>query len=97
MPQAHLLTGAVDTDIYPTPPLGMRAVNQRLLFPLKKEIQKPYGFSPKFLTLFAGRPAGGKERIAVDVYLIRRSGLTVPQGACQNDHTRIIHLVGACA
>ena len=37
MPQAHLLTGAVDTDIYPTPPLGMRAVNQRLLFPLKKE------------------------------------------------------------
>ena len=41
MPQAHLLTGAVDTDIYPTPPLGMRAVNQRLLFPLKKEIQKP--------------------------------------------------------
>ena len=41
VPQAHRLTGAVDTDIYPTPPLGMRAVNQRLLFPLKKEIQKP--------------------------------------------------------
>ena len=41
VPQAHLLTGAVDTDIYPTPPLGMRAMNQRLLFPFSKEIQKP--------------------------------------------------------
>ena len=58
MPQAHPLADAVDTDIYPTPPLGMRAVNQRLLFPLKKEIQKPQGFLAEFLTLFTGRPAG---------------------------------------
>ena len=28
MPQAHPPANAVDTDIYPTPPLGMEVVNQ---------------------------------------------------------------------
>jgi hypothetical protein len=72
MPQAHLLTGAVDTDIYPTPPLGMRAVNQRLLFPLKKEEAVAQGKNPSAAASLRLNASRSTKTLAIDPLISKK-------------------------
>ena len=76
---------------------GRDFINRTSLFLVQTRNNK----SPRAFRLlrksFTRRPAGGQERVIVNVHRVGLGGLAVPQGAGQNDHAGIVHLVGAGA
>ena len=77
---------------------GRDFINRTSLFLVQTRNNKsPRAFRIVSRDLFTRRPAGGKERVAVEVYRVGLGGLAVPQRAGQDDHAGIVHLVGAGA
>lgn len=60
MPQAHLLTGAVDTDIYPTPPTWDESGESEVIISFEKGNTKALGLFAKIFDLIC-RQASGRE------------------------------------